>query len=207
MNPNSGKKNVAFIVVIAVLSVALIGVGVVAAIFGINAGEQERKVKRLEKKLKKFEPFEAIIDRMNSSAAAEPVLPDDDETDTQLDPETPDTVEIPQAVPSQESEKEFDDIVLDGTYGYGASEYGISFTKDGKVTSGAIGWEQYGTYRTVEKNIIEIHWTDGIDINPDTGEESKSEIDPDYEFEYFHVDGDKLYFCTLDKDYPIIKLD
>lgn len=56
-------------------------------------------------------------------------------------------------------EKEYEDIILDGNYALPNSDIGWDFTKDGKAASSTSLVISQGTYKTIAKNTIEIHYT------------------------------------------------
>ena len=97
---------------------------------------------------------------------------------------------------SQIKEKDYDDIVLSGHYAIPGTDNWWDFTEDGKAGySGNISFIQ-GTYKTIEKNSIEIHYTKSELWDEETYEVKISNID---EYEYLTVDDNKnIYWIHPD---------
>lgn len=94
---------------------------------------------------------------------------------------------------SKVNEKNYDDIVLNGSYSIPNTDSAWDFTEDGKAaSSGNISVIQ-GTYKTTGKNSVEIHYTKSKLWNEETGEVNISDID---KYEYLIVDDNKNVYWT-----------
>ena len=87
---------------------------------------------------------------------------------------------------SKTSEKKYKDVILSGTYGFPNSDHGWEFTKDGKAYSCDNMGIMKGTYKTTEKNSVEIHYTEGKEWDETTGEEKIKTINI---YEYITIDN------------------
>ena len=86
---------------------------------------------------------------------------------------------------SNDNSKDYEDIILNGSYDVPNSDVGFEFSKDGKAMfyTNLAGVE--GTYRTTGKDSIEAHYTKSEVLNEETNERTISDID---EYEHFIVE-------------------
>ena len=182
MNENK-KGNGLLTAIVIILAVALVASCAVTAVVLFGNNSQKEQLSMLQEK----------VDELSKK----------DEKETEADNETQEETVSEQNETAQE-EKDYEDIILDGSYCYEGSDYGISFTKDGRVSDSGLSFVHKGTYRTISKNLIEICMTECQDINPETGESSDF-----YEIEIYSYcelgDDEKLYFLTSDENYGLIK--
>lgn len=89
------------------------------------------------------------------------------------------------------SKEDYDEIILNGTYGVPNSDVGFSFSKNGKTTFDTNLATVQGTYKTTGKNSVEAHYTQSEVLNEETDERTVSDID---QYEKFIVDDSKNVF-------------
>lgn len=77
---------------------------------------------------------------------------------------------------STENSQEFDEILLDGMYGFENADVLYDFSKDGTVSISGNVTEEIGTYKTISKNKIELVLTEYILYDIETGGSSTSKI-------------------------------
>ena len=97
---------------------------------------------------------------------------------------------------STKKEKNYTDIILDGSYAFDNSDSGWHFTKDGKVSSSGNVSVSEGTYKTTGKNSIEAHYTVCNGWNEELNKEEITTVDW---YEYFEIDdNNNLYIIYED---------
>ena len=99
-------------------------------------------------------------------------------------------------------EKDYNDIILDGSYTILNSEGTFDFTKDGRVACSGVYVVSLGTYKTIEKNKIEIHYTKLKLEDMDTGEVEERDKDS---YDIITIDeNDNIYLES--KNGELVKL-
>ena len=86
---------------------------------------------------------------------------------------------------SNDNSKDYEDIILNGSYDVPNSDVGFEFSKDGKAMFFTNLGGAEGTYRTTGKDNIEAHYTRSEVLNEETNERTISDID---EYEHFIVE-------------------
>ena len=87
---------------------------------------------------------------------------------------------------SKTNEKDYKDVILSGRYAIPDTDSGWEFTKEGKAYSCGNMNVMKGTYKTTQKNSVEIHYTENKVCDEETGKESIEKIDL---YDYIIVDN------------------
>ena len=92
---------------------------------------------------------------------------------------------------SNENSKDYEDIILNGTYAFPNSDVSYSFSKNGEATFDTNPASSSGTYKTTGKNSVEAHYTQSDVFNDETNKNEIIDID---KYEHFFVDDDRNVF-------------
>lgn len=95
------------------------------------------------------------------------------------------------------AEKDYEDIVLDGSYAIPNTDSGWDFTKDGRAAESGNVHVNVGTYRTIGENSVEVHYTQNVYWNDATGEKEISTIDS---YDYLTIEDGKVYWTNPNND-------
>lgn len=104
---------------------------------------------------------------------------------------------------SKTKEKDYRDIILNGRYAIPNTDSGWEFTKDGRAYSCGNMNVMKGTYRTTEKDSVEIHYTENKVWDEVTGKESVEKIN---KYDYIFVDNNENIYWK-DENNEKVKLE